>query len=614
MTTALPSDSARRAELLDKLLRKRRLEQQSDDRIVAEPWTGAAALSSQQSGLWLADELANTSATYNMVTMMRLRGPFEIGLLNTALSGLVSRHEGLRTSFAELEGVPQMRVEPVPGRFWLEHLDLSAVPEDLRAQRALELVTACVQEHLDLRHAPLMRCFLARVDAEDHILGYVLHHIVSDGWSLPILARELSELYRAAAEGRPANLPVQTIQPSDVYRWQRTRLSNPVVRQRLDRWRDELAGMPPLRFPLDRPRPTAASSAGRKALVDLPAELIASADELARATGRTPFSVLLAAFAVLLQQRSGQYDLAIGSVFSGRTRTELESLIGYFANTGVLRIRTAEDQPVDELVQHCHDVLLDAQQVQDIPFPDVVNAVAPVRVPGTNPLFQICFTVARGGVTVSPLDLEGVETELISIEARGSRFDILLQVTERADGSFVMMMEYATELFDDSTIRRLAADYRSVLREMLGEPGPLTVGLLQRASDLHTPPPTPLVAIGEQTLRSVPADPGRAEAGDLRDALARIWVEVFGAANGFRDDQNFFEIGGTSLSAVRLRARILSEFGIDIPLTDIFAGGSIVELLPYIETGLTTEPADPAEPSGQLDPSDSASLLAGTIR
>jgi len=606
MTAALPSDSARRAELLDKLLRKRRLEHQSNDQIVAQPWTGAAALSSQQSGLWLADELSQATGTYNMVTIMRLRGPLQVGLLRSALSALTSRHEGLRTSFAEVDGVPQMRVDPPPGRLWLEEVDVSAVPDTSREQRAVQLVADCVQQHIDLRRAPLMRCYLVRIDATDHVLGYVLHHIVSDGWSLPILARELSEFYRAAAEGRPANLPAQTLQPSDVYRWQRERLANPVVQQRLERWRDQLVGMPPLRLPLDRPRPPAASLAGRKVLVDLPAELIAGADELARATGRTPFSVLLAAFAVLLQQRSGQHDLAIGSVFSGRTRTEMESLIGYFANTGVLRIRTADEQPVDQLVQHCHDVLLDAQQIQDIPFPDVVNAVAPVRVPGTNPLFQVCFTVSRGGVTTAPLDIDGVEAELISIQARGSRFDILLQVTERADGSFVLMLEYATELFDESTIRQLAMDYRSVLRAMLAEPGQLSVSRLQQISDLHTPLPTPdqpAVASGEQALRSVTtprAGPGKVEAGNLRDALATIWEEVFGAGNGFRDDQNFFEIGGTSLSAVRLRARILSEFGIDIPLTDIFTGGSIAELLPYIEAGLVGSSAATASSSGPL--------------
>jgi acyl carrier protein len=384
-------------------------------------------------------------------------------------------------------------------------------------------------------------------------------------------------------------------------------LANPVVQQRLEQWRDQLTGMPPLRLPLDRPRPVTASLAGRKVLVELPAELIDGADKLARATGRTPFSVLLAAFAVLLQHRSGQHDLAIGSVFSGRTRTEMESLIGYFANTGVLRIRTADEQPVDQLVQHCHDVLLDAQQIQDIPFPDVVNAVAPVRVPGTNPLFQICFTVSRGGVTIAPLSIDGVQAELISIQARGSRFDLLLQVTERADGSFVLMMEYATELFDESTIRQLAVDYRTVLRTMLAEPGRLNVRQLQQISELSTPLPTPhqpAVATGEQPaprpVESLPGEPDRAELGDLRNALVRIWEEVFGTGNGVRDDQNFFEIGGTSLSAVRLRAGILSEFGIDIPLADIFAGGSIAELLPHIEAGLLESSTATTYSSGSL--------------
>ncbi|HEX8094848.1 condensation domain-containing protein, partial [Jatrophihabitans sp.] len=181
MTTAPSAGTDRRAELLERLRRKRRQEKQENDQITAEPWTGTAPLSSQQSGLWLAGELSN--ASYNMIILMRLRGPLDVGALRTALAGLISRHEGLRTSFAEQDGIPQMRVDPPPGRAWFEQLDLSAVPEPGRYQRAVQLVTDSCQQRIDLRYPPLLRVFLARLEDGDHLLGYVLHHIVGDGWS-----------------------------------------------------------------------------------------------------------------------------------------------------------------------------------------------------------------------------------------------------------------------------------------------------------------------------------------------------------------------------------------------------------------------------------------------
>jgi acyl carrier protein len=613
MTTLPAAATDRRAELLEMLRRRRR---QQDDQITAEPWTGPAEMSSQQLGLWLASELNPRNTAYNMVTVMRLRGPFDVRSLRTALSGLIDRHEALRTRFAEHDGVPRMHVDPVPGRVWLEQFDVSDVPERNREQRALRLISDSCQQPMDLRCAPLLRAFVARLDHADHLFGYVLHHIVADGWSMQLVVSELNERYRAAVDGRVAELPPLAIQPSDVYRWQRNRLSGVGVRRRLEQWREKLSGMPPLRLPLDRPRPSVVGAIEGRAVVELPPGLLGLANELARTIGRTSFSVLLAGFAVLMQQRSGQYDLAIGSVLSGRVRTELEPLIGYFANTAVLRIRTAADQPIGQLIRHCHDVLLDAQETQDIPFADVVNAVAPDRVPGTNPLFQVCFTLAYRGYTNTLLDIEGVQLEQLPVSPPGSRFDLSFQVTERVDGSAALSLEYAAELFDEATMLQLAADYRSLLQALLTDADgvTLTVSELQQASRLNTP-----VAGGQPTVPTAGAGPAGAapatdsseapttaeadqpiEVGELRDLLRQIWLEACGADEDVRDDQNFFEIGGTSLTAVRLRSRIVSELGVDIPLADIYAGGSVLDLLPHIQAALAGVPeAADAGRSGQ---------------
>lgn len=599
MTTMPTTSTERRAELLEILRRRRRLQ---DDQITAEPWTGPADMSSQQLGLWLASELNPRNAAYNMITVMRLRGPFDVPALRRALSGVISRHEALRTSFAEQDGVPRMHVDPAPGRVWLEQFDVSDMPEPNREQRALRLISESCQQPMDLRCAPLLRVFVARLDQADHLLGYVLHHIVADGWSMQILIGELNERYRAEVDGRIVELPPLALQPSDVYRWQRNRLSAVGVQRRLDQWREKLSGMPPLRLPLDRPRPATVGSMVGGALVELPAGLLPRATELAQTAGRTSFSVLLAAFAVLMQQRSGQYDLAIGSVLSGRVRTELEPLIGYFANTAVLRIRTAADQPVGELVRQCHDVLLDAQETQDIPFADVVNAVAPERVLGTNPLFQVCFSLAHRGQTNTLLGFDGVQMEQVSVTSPGSRFDLSFQVTERANGTGAVILEYAAELFDEDTVLELAADYGSLLQVLLSEDNAatLTVDELQQASRLGAAAGGQAagVASADTELAGAPADGSASlpatdaetdypiEIGELRDLLRQIWLEACGISEDVPDDQSFFEIGGTSLTAVRLRSRIVSELGVDIPLADIYAGGSVRDLLPRIEAAL----------------------------
>ena len=592
MTTVPLTNTERRAELLEILRRRRR---QQNDEITAEPWTGPAEMSSQQLGLWLATELNPRNTAYNMVTVMRLRGPFDVPALRSALTGVVSRHEALRTSFAEHDGVPRMHVDPAPGQVWLEQFDVSQVPEPNRAQRALRLISDSCRQPMDLRCAPLLRVFVARLDDADHLLGYVLHHIVADGWSMQILVGELNERYRAEREGRVLELPPMTIQPSDVYRWQRNRLAGGGVQRRLAQWREKLAGMPPLRLPLDRPRPAVVGSMEGRALMELPPGLLPRATELAQSVGLTSFSVLLAGFAVLMQQRSGQDDLAIGSVLSGRVRTELESLIGYFANTAVLRIRTAADQPVGQLIRHCHDVLLDAQDTQDIPFADVVNAVAPERAPGTNPLFQVCFSLAHRGHTNTLLGIDGVQVEQVPVGAPGSRFDLSFQVTERADGTGAMTLEYAAELFDEATVLQLAADYRSLLQALLSDDNgaTLTVGELLQASRLGAVAEDQLAEdtalAGSEPAATPAADNSEAdsiELDDLRELLRQIWLDACGAGEEVGDDQSFFEIGGTSLTAVRLRSRIVSELGVDISLADIYAGGSVLDLLPHVQAAL----------------------------
>jgi acyl carrier protein len=605
----------KRAELLEQLLRQRRLAKADQDRIDVVPREETAALAPQQEGLWLAAEVRPDETNYHIVVAMRLTGPLDVGLLRRAATELTARHESLRTGFVTLDGVPRLVVEPPPGTISLEQVDLTDLPEPIRLDRGLRLAVEHGEQVLGLRHAPLLRIWLARLGEQDYLLELLMHHIIGDGWSMPILARDLSELYNAAQAGRAAQLPTLSIQPIDVYTWQRNRLTGEQGRQRLAYWQNQLAGMPHLRIPTDRPRPAQPSYVGRTVSVPLPTELVDRADAEAATSGQMPFAVLLAAFAILLQQRSGQHDLAIGSVFSGRVRTEMEQLIGFFANTAVLRVRLAEDQPLSALIGHCHELLLDAQRMQDVPFTEVVSAVQPERVPGANPLFQICFAVARGPVRVAPLALDGMAVEEFTVLPRGSRFDLTFQVTQQPDGEYAMQVEYASALFDEPTVRRLAVDFRELLTRMLPATGlaELTVDELLQACDLAAQPaerarpdePAPPVEpaqpgerarSGESAARladrtepaGVPLEDDQADGTHLLDdELAAIWSEVFNVPAGqYSYDQSFFEVGGTSIQAVRLRTRIESNFGVDIELADIFAGGSVAELAASVEAAL----------------------------
>jgi acyl carrier protein len=584
----------KRAALLEQRLRQRQAAQAGHDRIAPVPRTGPLRLSRQQEGLWLSAQLAPQLSTYNMPLTMRLTGPLDAGLLRAALGALTARHESLRTSFTTREGVPYLVVAEPPGEIWLEQTDLTAIPEDVRAQYALSLAAAQASRAFDLRRPPLLRAWLARLGPEDHLFQLTPHHIVCDGWSLPILTRELTELYNAALAGRPAQLPDLPLQPIDVDAWQRGQLAAGLLDQRLDYWRGQLAGLPRLNYPTDRPRPANPTLDGRHTTVDLPAELIDRADAEALRTQVAPFAVLLAAFATVLRDRTGQDDLALGSVFSGRTRTEMEPLVGFFASTQVLRVRLEPGLSARALIDQCHRTVLDAQKRQDVPFTDVVDAVQPERTPGVNPLFQICFTVARAGVTGVPVAFAGVTAEPLQIHQTGSRFDLVFQVTEKAGRRFAVQMEYSTELFDLGSVERLVADFRDALDRLLSVEDWAVTEVPAAPANVGVPQSDPADADADPDARPDPLD-GAARSALIRQELAGIWAEVFEVESGpLSGEESFFEIGGTSIKAVRLRSRIQESFGVDIGLADLFAGGSIAELTEAIDAALDGPPPRPA--------------------
>ena len=452
---------------LERLLAQKRAAKAKQARrrgIVPVPRDGTLPCTFQQEGLWFVQRMDPDSTAYHIGLGIRLRGELNLAALRQALHALVVRHEALRTRFVTRDGVPRQVIDPPPPP------TLPVV--DLPADQVEQWATDEVCRRLELETGPVFRSALARVAPDDHVLALVVHHIVADGWSAAIVAGELSMPYAGAVAGFEPELPPLPVQPADHAAWQRDWLDGPELERQLEFWREALADLPTIDFPADRPRPANPTGAGSRREVPIPEQLAAVARDYAR-THRVSFlAVLQAGLLTVLRRYTGQTDLPIGSIFSGRTRTELEPLVGYFANTLVLRTDASGEPSFAELINRCHDTVLAASAHQDVPFSLVVDALQPERVTGRNPLFQISLTLqpGRGGGGAGILTLGAVTAEPVEVYAGHARFDLAIEVAESPDGRLALAVEYATELFDVDRIDRLIDHYLTALDRGLSTP------------------------------------------------------------------------------------------------------------------------------------------------
>jgi condensation domain-containing protein len=312
----------------------------------------------------------------------------------------------LRTTFSAVEGVPAQIIS-APAAVPISREDLSGLPETEREAEALRLATAEAQRPFDLVEGPLVRAALLRLGAEEHVLLLTMHHIVSDGWSMGVLVRELAALYEAFRRGEPSPLGELPVQYADYAVWQREWLSGEVLEEQLDYWRRQLAGAPPaLGLPTDRPRPQVATYHGAVEKFELSAELSESLKKLGRSEGATPFMTLLAAFYALLYRYSGQEEIVVGSPVAGRTRAETEGLIGFFVNTLALRTDLRGNPRFVELLKRVREVCLGAYGHQEVPFEKLVAELQPGRDMSRHPFFQVMFVLQN--VPLEPLELPGL--------------------------------------------------------------------------------------------------------------------------------------------------------------------------------------------------------------
>jgi amino acid adenylation domain-containing protein len=433
---------------------------------------GPAPLSFNQEPLWAYAQLAPDAPTYNMPFVDRLRGVLDLDALRGALASVVARHESLRTELVEIDGVPLQRVLPeVPVE--LPVIEIDGADEARRLDRLREVVGAEARGVIPLDRAPLWRARLYRLGAEDHVLLFLVHHAVFDGWSQSVFAADLAEYYRAARTGtepKPAELPVQY---PDFAVWQRESLSEQRLEELGRWWRARLAGAPILDFPGDRPRPRQITFTGTLAAWPLPAGALAATETLARTAGLTPFIVQTAAFLALLRRYTGQDDLVIGSPTANRGHSELEPVIGFFINQLVLRADLSGDPTFREVLDRVREVV-QAAATHDIPLGKLVDAVRPPRDRSRLPLFQIAFALQETG---SPLALQDLTTEDIEVPTGTSRFDMSWNVT-RDEGDGELVVEYNTDLYDAETIDQFARLYIRLL-------GLCCAGPDQRLSELE---------------------------------------------------------------------------------------------------------------------------------
>ena len=447
-----------------------------DGPAVAGPWTETrtAPLSFGQQRLWLQDRLAPGSAAYNTATALRLQGPLDPPLLRRCFAEIARRHEILRTTFAESDGVPLQVVGP-PAPVELPVVDLSGLPETARGGELQRLANTELLRPFDLVRGPLSRVLLARLAAAEHALLITMHHIISDAWSMGVLTRELAAIHGAFRVGRPSPLPELLLQYADFARWQQRWLAGPALAEQIAYWRRRLDGAPEvLEVPTDRPRPAVRRFRGGMRTARLSAELAAALRALCRERGATLFMALLAVFEALLQERTGKTDLVVGADVAARTLPEAEALIGFFVNQLVLRVDAGGDPTFAELLERVREAALGAFAHQDVPFGRLVEELAPRRTLSRNPLFQIMFGLYN--VPEADLDLGGVAVSPLEIEGGAAVFDLSLYAAESGE-ELLLMLRYDADLYEAATADRLLADFEILARRAVAAPA-------ERLSDL----------------------------------------------------------------------------------------------------------------------------------
>ncbi len=555
--------------------------------VVPADRTAPLPLSFAQERLWFLDRLQPGMALYNSSAALRLIGALDAALLERALGEVVRRHEVLRTTFAEHGGAPVQTIAPFAG-FVLPVEDLGGL-EAAEAEAAVRArVADAVSRPFDLPAGPLFAPALLRLADDEHVLLLRMHHVITDGWSMGVLVRELTALYAAFRDGGDPSLPALPVQYADYAVWQRAQLEGAALDGQLAYWRDQLAGAPELlELPTDRPRPAVQAFRGARVPVVLPGELLERLQALGRGEGATLYMVVLAAFQALLSRMAGTEDVVVGSPIAGRGRRETEGLIGFFVNTLVLRGDLSGDPGFRALLGRVRDVTLGAYEHQDVPFERLVAELQPERSLAHAPLFQVMFTLQTADAPAGGVD--GLRIRPVGTAPETARFDLALDLA--ADPSGIRgALEYRTDLFDPATAERMVQRLAAVLEQVAADPERRLSALelmddgerraLHAWSGTETPyPPRALHALFAEQAARTPDAPAL-----VFDGRTVAYAELDAAAN--RLAQHLIRCGAAPETVVGVVAERTPE--------------TAIALLAVLKAGAAYLPLDPSYPADRL--------------
>ncbi|QKI81708.1 non-ribosomal peptide synthetase [Kroppenstedtia eburnea] len=464
----LPIQSLFQLKSVEKL--SRRIEQAWMDENEAEgfllrriPRDGNLRLSFAQHRMWFLHRLNPESTAYHIPTVIHLEGSLDTEALLHSIREIVNRQESFRTRFYEVEGEPVQEIREQT-EFEVPLIQLKQADRD----QVRLLMKKLVDEPFDLSEGPLFRGALVQTGEHEHYLIWVVHHIISDGWSEELFRKELAIWYRAFLTGESSPLPELPIQYADYAHWQQEWMKGSVIRQQLQYWTQQLSGTPPLlQMPTDRPRPAVQSFRGATHRFAIAKGLYEQIKQLSHEADMTLFMTLFASFNTWLHRYSGQEDLWVGSAIANRNRTEIEELMGFFVNTLVLRTDFSDNPTFQELLKQVRDVALQAYENQDVPFERLVEELQPERDLSYSPLFQVMFVMQN--TPVQEVDAPGLKIRRTEFDSETAKFDLTMFVTEMEE-ELLVSLEYNADLFDAATIERMASHFGCLLHSIVANP------------------------------------------------------------------------------------------------------------------------------------------------
>jgi surfactin family lipopeptide synthetase A len=542
---------------------------------------GPHRLSFAQQRLWFLDQLAPGSALYNVSLVLSIEGPLDVPALAAGIGALVRRHPSLRTLLvADADEPRQVVVADMEVPVRLE--DLRQLPAESRPGQADARMAEQARRPFALSSGPLIRACLLRLAEERFELLITMHHVVCDGWSVGVLVDDLASLYASAVAGTEPALAPLPIQYADFADWQRRLLDGGVRDAQLEYWKERLSGAPPaLELPTDRPRRPVPRYAGDALPLRLPAGLTSRLTETSRSLGGTPFTTLLAVFQLLMGRYADVTDVSVGTPVAGRTRPEFEGLVGCFINTVAVRTRWTDDLTFGEFLARVRDSTLGAYDHQDVPFEDIVEVLNPPRVAGRSPLIQVM--VAMQNIPAGTERFPGLSVSIREPASMVARLDLAVRWAQAPDasGELTGCAEFDVDLFDRATVGRMMRQYVRLLEAALADPG-ATVASLPMGDGEE--PDAPGGTGRPSAATAAAAGGGPAFAGELEAAIAAVWREVL-ALDSVAADDNFFEVGGTSLLILRVQAGLVRALGRKVPVVDLFRFPTVRTLARHLAGG-----------------------------